>query len=130
MNALARTGPFISDADEPPVLLGENRGANPVEHLLTALSGCLTTALVYHAAAMDIELDEVESKLEGDLDLRGFLGMSDDVRNGYESLRVTFKIKADAPPEKLEELCRIAQERSPVFDCVTNGVPVSVHLEK
>jgi uncharacterized OsmC-like protein len=78
----------------PPVLLGEDAGANPVEYALTALAGCLTTSLVYHAAARAIKRDEVEAKLEGDLDLHGFLGMSENVRNGYDSIRVTFKIKA------------------------------------
>lgn len=121
-----RTEPFVEDADEPPILLGTDKGPNPVEHLLTALSGCLTTSLVYHAAVMGIELESVESELEGDLDLHGFLGMDESVRNGYERIRVTFKIEADAPEEKLDELVRIAQERSPVFDCVTNPVPVTV----
>jgi hypothetical protein len=75
--------PFVFDADEPPVLLGEDQGANPVEYALTALAACVTTALVYHAAARGIHLEEVESRLEGDLDLRGFLGMDDNVRRGY-----------------------------------------------
>jgi uncharacterized OsmC-like protein len=126
----SRTKPFVYDADEPSVLLGEDRGANPVEYVLTALAGCLTTSLVFHAAAQGIKLDEVESKLEGDLDLRGFLGLSDKVRNGYENVRVTFKIKGDAPEEKLEELVKLAQKRSPVFDIVSHPVPVSVQLEK
>jgi uncharacterized OsmC-like protein len=125
----SRAQPFIFDADEPPVLLGENRGANPVEFVLHALAGCLTTSLIYHAAARGVKIDEVESRFEGDLDLRGFLGLSDQVRNGYKDLRVIFKIKADAPAEQIEELCRIAQARSPVFDIVSHGVPVSVSLE-
>ncbi len=126
----SRSKPMVFDADEPPVLLGENKGANPVEYVLTALSACLTTSLVAHAAARGIKLDEVESKLEGDLDVRGFLGISDKVRNGYDKIRVTFKIKSDAPEEKLRELVEMAQKRSPVFDIVTNPVPVSVQLEK
>lgn len=126
----SRTKPFVFDADEPPVLLGENNGANPVEYVLTGLSACLTTSLIAHAAARGIKIDEVESKLEGDLDVRGFLGMSDDVRNGYENIRVKFKVKGDAPQEKLQELVELAQKRSPVFDIVTNSVPVSVELEE
>jgi uncharacterized OsmC-like protein len=125
----SRTEPFVLDADEPPVLLGTDQGANPVEYVLTALAGCLTTSLIYHAAAQGIKIDEVESRFEGDLDLRGFLGMSENVRNGYENIRVTFKIKSDAPKEKLEELVKLAQKRSPVFDIVSNPVPVSVGLE-
>ena len=102
--------------------------ANPVEYLLAALAGCITTGLVYHAAARGIELQEVESTYEGNVDLRGFLGMTDEVRNGYEAINVTFRIKSDAPREQLEELVKIAQQRSPVFDCVTNPVPVNVKL--
>lgn len=125
----SRTEPFVLDADEPPVLLGTDQGANPVEYVLTALAGCLTTSLIYHAAAQGIKIDEVESRFEGDLDLRGFLGLSENVRNGYENIRVTFKIKSDAPKDKLEELVKLAQKRSPVFDIVSNPVPVSVGLE-
>jgi uncharacterized OsmC-like protein len=122
--------PFVFDADEPPVLLGEDQGANPVEYALTALAACVTTALVYHAAARGIHLEEVESRLEGDLDLRGFLGMDDNVRRGYEGVRITFKIKADAPEEELEEICKLGPTYSPVFDIFTNPVPVSVQLQK
>jgi uncharacterized OsmC-like protein len=125
-----RKGPFAIDNDEPDVLLGSDLAANPVENVLHSLAGCLTTSLVYHAAARGIAIDEVESNLEGDLDLRGFLGMSDKVRNGYEGIRVTFKIKSSAPPEQLAELCTIAQQRSPVFDIITNKVPVTVTLRK
>ncbi len=126
----SRTKPHVFDADEPQVLLGEDHGANPVEFVLTALASCLTTSLVYHAAAQGIELEEVESKLEGDLDLHGFLGLSDKIRNGYKNIRVTFKVKGDAPDKKLEELVQLAQKRSPVFDIVSHPVPVSVQFEK
>jgi uncharacterized OsmC-like protein len=126
----SRKTPFILDADEPKVLLGTDRGADPVEYVLTALAGCLTTSLVYHAAARGIAIHEVESHLEGDLDLRGFLGISDEVRNGYENIRVSFKIKADASEKQLQELVQLAQQRSPVFDIVSHPVPVSVGLEK
>jgi uncharacterized OsmC-like protein len=125
-----RETPFVFEKDEPPVLLGKDIGANPVEYALAALAGCVTTGLVYHAAARGIELDEVESAYEGDIDLRGFLGMADEVRNGFEGITITFKIKSDAPREQIEELVKIAQERSPVFDIVTNPVPVTVRLEE
>ncbi|HWP60275.1 MAG TPA: OsmC family protein [Candidatus Acidoferrales bacterium] len=121
-----RSKPFVLDADEPPILLGEDHGANPVEYVLTALAGCLTTSLVYHAAANGIRIDEVESSLEGDLDLHGFLGLSGQIRNGYENVRVTMKVKSDAPAEKLAEFTR----RSPVLDIVSNPVPVTVRVEK
>jgi uncharacterized OsmC-like protein len=125
-----RAHPFVIEEDEPPLLLGDDAGANPVEYVLAALAGCLTTSLVYHAAAQGIEIEEVESEYEGDLDLRGFLGMKDDVRNGYESLRVTFRVKADAPEGKIRELVEMAQRRSPVFDIITNPVPIEVQLKK
>ena len=115
---------------ESSALPGLGAGANPVEYVLAALAGCMTTSLVYHAAAQGIEIEEVESEYEGDLDLRGFLGVKEDVRNGYESLRVTFRVKADAPEEKLRELVELAQRRSPVFDIITNPVPVEVQLKK
>jgi uncharacterized OsmC-like protein len=121
-----RTRRFVFDMDEPSVLLGGDRGANPVELLLAALSGCLTTSLVYHAAARGIAVEEVESRYEGDLDLRGFLGMDASVRNGYAGIRVVFRVKADAPPEVLDELVRVARERSPVFDVVSRGTTVLV----
>lgn len=121
----ARTEPFVLDADEPPVLLGEDRGANPVEFVLHALASCLTTSLVYHAAARGIHIETVESTLEGDLDLRGFLGLSDTVRKGYQNIRVGFKVKSDAPAEQLRNLCKF----SPVFDIVSNPVPVSINVE-
>lgn len=122
----SRAEPFTLDADEPDVLLGENHGANPVEYVLTALAGCLTTSLVYHAAARGITLDEVESQLRGTLDLRGFLGISNDIRNGYDGIDVTFTVKGDAPDEVLDELCQVAQQRSPVFDIVSHPVAVTV----
>jgi len=125
-----RQQPFVMDNDEPPVLLGKDIGANPVEYVLHALAGCLTTSLVYHAAARGIRIDEVESTFEGDLDLHGFLGMDPKVRNGYQQIRVTFKVKGDASEEKLQELVEISQQRSPVFDIVSHGVPVKVTLAK
>ncbi|MCD1294067.1 osmotically inducible protein C [Methanocella sp. CWC-04] len=124
-----RTEPYVFDADEPQVLLGEDQGANPVEYVLVALSACLTTSLVAHAAVKGIQLDEVESRLEGDLDVRGFLGISNSVRRGYEKIRVTFKIKSNATREQLLELIDVAQKRSPVFDITHNTTPITVTLE-
>jgi uncharacterized OsmC-like protein len=126
----SRKGAFVVDNDEPDVLLGSDQAANPVENLLHSLAGCLTTSLVYHAAARGIKIDAVESTLEGDLDLRGFLGLTDKVRNGYEQVRVKFRVTSDASPEQIAELCQVAQDRSPVFDIVTNRVPVTVTLEQ
>jgi uncharacterized OsmC-like protein len=121
-----RTEPFIMDNGEPPVLLGNDEGPNPVEYVLNALAGCMTTTMVYHAAARGIKIQEVESTLSGDLDLHGFLQLKDDVRKGYENIKVTFKVKSDADPKELEELAK----NSPVFDIVSNPTPVEVMVEK
>lgn len=120
-----RTQPFVLDADEPPVLLGKDQGANPVEYVLHALAACLTTSLVYHAAARGIHIESVESTLEGDLDLQGFLGLSDEVRRGYKEIRVHFTIETDAPVEQLKEFSKF----SPVHDIVSNPVPVSIQVD-
>mgnify|MGYP000451124938 CR=1 FL=1 len=121
---------FELDADEPPLLLGTGLGPNPVEYALTALAACVTTSIVYHAAAKGIRLNSVESRLEGDIDLRGFLGLSKDVPRGYKEIRMVFKIDADVPDEKLEELVQLGPTYSPVFDTITRAVPVSVRLER
>ena len=126
----SRPKPFVLEADEPTVLLGNDTAANPVEHLLHALASCLTTSMVYHAAARGIQIEEVESALEGDLDLRGFLDLDKNVRNGYQGIRIRFKIKADVSDAKLQELGQIGPARSPVFDSLTRGVPVSVTAER
>ena len=124
-----RSQPFVFEKDEPPVLLGNDQGANPVEYVFAALDGCLTTSLIYHAAAQGIKIDEVETSFSGDLNLHGFLGLDESIRNGYEKIKVTFKIKADAPQEKLQELVQLAQKRSPVFDIVSHPTPIEVSLE-
>jgi uncharacterized OsmC-like protein len=121
----SRTEPFVLDADEPPVLLGQDAGANPVEFILHALAGCLTTTMVYHAASRGIEIDAVDSTLEGDLDLRGFLGISNEVRKGYQTIRVKMRVKSEAKPEMLRELAQF----SPVYDVVSRSVPVDIAVE-
>jgi uncharacterized OsmC-like protein len=116
--------------DEPPVLLGNNEGRNPVEYLLVALSGCITTSIVAHASAKGIEIKSVESRYEGDIDLRGFLGLSEDVPVGYQEIRVFFKIDADVSDEQKEEMVRMGQKYSPVYNTISKSAPVSVHLDK
>jgi uncharacterized OsmC-like protein len=125
---VSRAEAFTVDAGEPAVRLGTDTGPNPAEFLLHALAACLTTTLVYTAAARKITLTEVESILEGDMDIRGALGLSDEVRNGFTKIRVTFVIEGDAPDETLRELVERAQLRSAVFDMVSNGVPVEVSV--
>jgi uncharacterized OsmC-like protein len=122
----SRNRPFVLEADEPPVLLGHDTSANPVEHLLHALASCLTTSMVYHAAARGIEVEEIESTLEGDIDLHGFLALDKNVRQGFQGIRVKFKIKADVPDSQLQELGQLGPGHSPVFDSLSNGVPISV----
>lgn len=119
---------FLLEKDEPAFLLGTDKGANPVEHLLAALAGCLTTTLVYFAAAEGVQLDEVTSKIEGDASLLGFLGIDENTRMGCDEIRFTFDIKSPEPREKIQELVDLAQSRSGVFDMLTNKTPVSVQL--
>ncbi|MCB2191558.1 MAG: OsmC family protein [Deltaproteobacteria bacterium] len=116
--------------DEPPVLLGTNEGSNPVEYLLVALSGCLTTTMVAHSAAKGIEIRGVESRYEGDIDLRGFLGLSEDIPVGYQAIRVFFKIDADVTEAQKEEMIKMAQKYSPVFNTITRSAPVKVQLDQ
>ena len=125
----SRADEFVVDAGEPAILLGTDTGPNPAEYLLHALAACLTTSIVYVAAARGVELTEVESTLEGDMDVQGALGLSDRYRNGFERIRASFRVKGDAPEEKLREVVDRARQRSAVFDMVTNGVPVSVGVE-
>lgn len=125
---MSRTAEFVVDAGEPAVLLGTDTGPNPAEYLLHALAACLTTSLVYVAAARGVELTEVESTLEGDMDVQGALGLSDEYRNGFEQIRISFRVAGYASEEKLREVVERAQQRSAVFDMVTNGVPVTVDV--
>lgn len=121
---------MVFNIDEPPVLCGMNLGANPVEYLLVALSGCLTTSMIAHAAARGIEIRNVESRYEGDLDVRGFLGISDDVPVAYRKIGVYFKIDADLSEEQKEDLVKMAQKYSPVYNSITKPISVSVQLDK
>jgi uncharacterized OsmC-like protein len=122
----SRSQAFTLEAGEPAILLGADTGPNPAEALLHALAACLTTSLVYVAAARKVRLTRVEAILEGDMDVRGALGLSDAVRNGFGRIRVRFQVEGEAPPDKLQELVQRAQQRSAVFDMVTHGVPVTV----
>ena len=124
----SRSRPFIVEGDEPPVLLGGNAGANAVEAVLHALASCLAVGFIYNAAAQGINVESLSFDLEGDLDLHAFLGLSDQVRPGYENIRLTYRVKSDAPREKIVELCDYVQRTSPVMDIIRNPVPVTVNL--
>lgn len=120
-----RVEPFILDADEPPVLLGRDTGANPVEHLLHALTSCLTTSIIYHGAARGIEVRELTTEVEGDIDVRGFLGLSEDVPKGYKEIRVKFRVDSDGD----EKTLRTCASFSPVYSVVSGALPVKLEFE-
>ena len=126
----SREKPLVMEGDEPPVLLGENRAPNAVEAVLHALASCISVGFIYNAAAQDIAVEKLEMKLEGDMDLHGFLGLSNTVRPGYDNIKLTYNVKANAPEEKLVELCKYVQETSPVLDIIRNPVNVSIKMEK
>jgi len=126
----SRKEPFVFDAGEPPVLLGNNEGANPVEFLLHAIAGCVTTTLVLHAAARGITLESVSTKLEGEIDLRGLLALDDSVSAGYEQIRIKMDVKADCPDEELDALMAFALDHSPVCNSVCRPVPITLERVK
>ncbi len=125
----SREAPFIMDNDEPPLLYGRNIGANPVEYLLHAAAGCVTTTFVYYAAVEGIRIDEMETTVEGDIDLRGLLGLDKNVSPEYQEIRFTFHVKSDAPTEKIEELLRLAEMRSPSYNSIAKPVKTRVQLD-
>jgi len=122
----SRSTAFEFTNGEPPVLLGNNEGANPVEYLLHALAGCVTTTLVLHATARGIKIEELSTELEGDMDLRGLLGLDDSVSPGYEQIRIRLDVKADCSDEQLDDLLAYTQEHSPVCNTVCRPVPVTI----
>ncbi|HSG48585.1 MAG TPA: OsmC family protein [Longimicrobiales bacterium] len=123
------TREFVIDADHPPVLVGGDNGAVPVELLLAGLAACITAGIGNIAAARGVELTEVKSVVEGEIDLQGILGLSDQVRNGFSRIRVDYTIKGDAPEEKLREIVEQSRARSAVFDVITNRVPVEISVD-
>lgn len=124
---IAHNQVFTLIADEPPILAGNDVGANPVEHLLHALASCLTTSIVAHAAVRGIVIEELESELEGDLDLNGFLGLSPSTPKGFTNIRAKFQIRAD---DSDIETIRTLAYFSPVFNTLVKGVPVDVTIEQ
>ena len=117
---------FELHCDEPPILAGQDDGANPVEHLLNALAGCVTTSMVAHAAVLGIRIEELESELEGDIDLNGFLGLDSDVPKGFTEIRVNFKVKTE--PKNLEKLRQLATF-SPVYNTLIHSPTVNIKVE-
>ena len=125
---LTHREPFTVDADHPSVLVGEDNGPTPGEYLLHALAACLTGGIANIAAARGVNLTEVSSTVEGDIDLLGVLGLSDEVRNGFERIRIAFTLRGD-DPDKLRDLVERSRQRSAVVDVVTNGVPVVIDVD-
>ena len=119
---------FTMDMDHPAVLVGADNGPLPVETLLAALASCLTGGIGNIAAARGVTLTKVESVVEGEMDLQGILGLSDEVRNGYREIRVDFTVEGDAPEEKLRQIVEQSRARSAVFDVITNGTPVRLSV--
>lgn len=121
-----RAQPFVYECDEPPALAGDDRAGNPVEYVLHALAGCVTTTMAAHAAARGIAIESIDSKLEGDIDLQGFFGLREDVPRGYQDIRVTMRVKSDADADQLAELARY----SPVYNTISNPVRITLNIEK
>jgi uncharacterized OsmC-like protein len=115
---------FKLESDSPAVLLGSDKATDPVEYVLVALSSCLTTTLAFHGAAKGITINKLSSTYEGDLDLQGFLGLSDKVKKGFHEIRVNFNIETDASETTLRELIKF----SPVYEIVSAGVPIKVNF--
>ena len=116
---------FELDADEPLLVAGDDTAPTPVEYVLHALASCLTTTMVYHASVLGISIESVESSLEGDIDVRGFFGLSDEVRKGFNHVRVRMQVKSDASAGQLRELAMY----SAVYDIVSNSLPVELVIE-
>jgi uncharacterized OsmC-like protein len=128
MQEMQHREPRTYDADHPAVLVGQDNGPTPVEFVLHALAACLTAGIANIAAARGVELTEISSTVEGDIDLLGILGLSDGVRNGYQQIKVCFKLRGD-DPEMLRKVVDQSRRRSAVYDIVTNGVPVAIEVD-
>ena len=128
MQEMTHKQPYSYEADHPAVLVGTDNAPTPVEFLLHALAGCLTAGIANVAAARGVHLESVSSTVEGDIDLLGILGLSKDVRNGYQQMRISFTLRGD-DPEKLAKVVEQSRKRSAVFDVLTNGIPVAISVD-
>lgn len=127
---MVRSEPFVVDSDQPGVLMGNDGAPNAVTMLLHALASSLSVAIVYNAAARGIEIDKLSISIDGDIDLHGFLGLSQEVRPGFQDVRVEVDLRSDAPRAKVEELVRYAQKVSPVVDTLRNRIPLEISLKE
>jgi len=120
---------FTFDADHPEIFAAEDNGATPVEYVLVGLGACLTAGVAAVAQHRNIQLRSVQATLEGSMDLQGILGIDSEVRNGFDGIKVTYKIDADASPEEIRALVAQSQKRSAVYDIVTNPTNVTVEVD-
>ncbi len=127
---VSRREPFTFTNGEPPILLGNNEGANPVEFLLHALAGCVTTTTVLHATARGIQIRKLSTELVGNIDVKGLLALDDNAQVGYESIRIKLEIEADCSDEEIDELLSFAKDHSPVCNTVCKPVPVTLERVK
>jgi uncharacterized OsmC-like protein len=118
----------VVESDHPEVLVGADHAPTPVEYLLHAIAGCLTSGIANIASARGVTLTHVSSTVEGDIDLLGILGLSDEVRNGYQQLKVTFRVEGDADDATLREIVEQSRRRSAVYDALTNPTPVQIEV--
>ena len=116
------------DADHPEIFASEDKGITPIEYVLVGLASCLTAGVAAVAQNRGVQLRSVESQLEGKMDIRGILGMDADVRNGYDDIKVTFKIDSDAPKREVEAIVAQSQKRSAVYDVIANPVNITVEV--
>src|SRR5262245_37531797 len=123
---IAHEPPFVFKADEPEALLGKDRGPNPVEYVLGALSACMTTTLAYKSAGKGLNIEKIASEHEGDIDLRGFLEFDPKIEKGYKEIRVKFKVKGDPTVEEIKEILK----KSPVYDTLVRPIKISIDVEK
>ena len=119
---------FSFEADHPEVFASEDNGATPVEYVLVGLASCLTAGVATVAQNRGIQLRSVEAKLEGSMNIQGILGIDSDVRNGYDDIKVTFHIDADASKQEIEALVAQSQKRSAVYDVIANPTNITVEV--
>jgi uncharacterized OsmC-like protein len=127
---IQRARPFLLNSDEPDALLGKDTAASAIEHLLHALAASLTTSIVYHASARRIQIEEIASSLEADVDLRGFLSLDTTIRAARPEIRVHYQIKANVSEEHLRDLCQLGPLHSPIFDWLTGGTNITANAQR
>ena len=119
---------FTFEADHPEVFASEDHAATPVEMVLAGLASCLTAGVASVAQLRDVQLRSVTAKLEAGMDIQGILGMDSDVRNGFDGIKVSYDIDADATPDEIRAIVAQSQKRSAVYDIITNPTNITVEV--